>query len=445
VDLKPEVEANIPSPLACIQHPEGGAGRYSATLFTAGEERDGHEKALVRAATPLVINLKQTPNPVLRVGLTFSQTGDLDRVEVFVDERKPATHRLDLWRMEGAHADMGPSPNISSTSTADATLPGNSSGVLPRGKAFGLPRLSAATDRMGWLAFVSRLWAGSGNMAVNIARLAESAADKPHKLIVVASPISGTPAVFEIPFRVLPVERPFLRRLAVRKANPGTACYDARWSLTNTITGTQEAMVSANERLEAGEYEAVLEFNRGLVSTTLSAPLDSRLKMEGTLVAMNVVDGTSSVWKGSIRVEASKGTEKVRLKVRGRDEAGLNIFSPAPGTTVFTSAEVRESPEEQDSDEYHELTVNVVVADQTPPVRQPNPSDPSNKFAKPPTDPKDLIKNGSNKDRLLGYMPHRPIAGRVSRPRRSVQRLWSVQGAGSEALQHLQCQRQEAG
>jgi len=49
------------------------------------------------------------------------------------------------------------------------------------------------------------------------------------------------------------------------------------------------------------------------------------------------------------------------------------------------------------------------VPDTAPPSRLPNPSDPSNKYAKPPTDPKDLVKNGSNKDRLLGYMPHRPI------------------------------------
>ena len=124
---------NEANPLAHIQHADGKlTGTYSVTLFVPSARPVDMSKTFARRGV-WVVDAAIPNTQEIWLGVTYSQTGDLDRVELYVDDSSTPLNRITVYDFGGRTDAEDLSPNL----TVLATNLGSGSAAPASGRGVG--------------------------------------------------------------------------------------------------------------------------------------------------------------------------------------------------------------------------------------------------------------------------------------------------------------------
>ncbi len=135
--------------------------------------------------------------------------------------------------------------------------------------------------------------------------------------------------------------------------------YESRWVLTDSVTGTEEYRVAANNAMPPGLRWAEPQFNMPMESVTLyfdveTAPEGSGLVPGDRLLVLSLrsVSPSATSWRGNFIVRATDTPVVVQARVRmtGLDVHGRRLGGVDPSVSTFNDANRSERITAEDDD-----------------------------------------------------------------------------------------------
>ena len=164
---------------------------------------------------------------------------------------------------------------------------------------------------------------------------------------------------------------PYVKRVTV--TYPGTTIYNAAWVEVDTVPTGLRFVVSSNTPLKEGDYPAYVEFSREMVSATLA--FQAVKQGETPLLALSegtaAINVSGTMWQWDVHVNKPTATtvQKVRFVLSAKDKYEMPLAGLDRSVTMLTASALLEAAVKSHSDDLHEVTVNVIVPDQTPSSR----------------------------------------------------------------------------